>query len=81
MFARCTSLENITIPISVTSIEDAAFDKALSTIYFRGTTKEWETIQKATARLGGPYIYLWNDDDKDYTIHCTDGDIVKADDI
>ena len=45
-FAHCTSLSNITIPNSVTRIENYAFYgcKNLSDIYYIGTQEEWNKI-------------------------------------
>ena len=45
-FAHCTSLTNITIPNSVTRIENYAFYgcKNLSDIYYIGTQQEWNKI-------------------------------------
>ena len=45
-FAHCTSLSNITIPNSVTRIENYAFYgcKNLSDIYYIGTQQEWNKI-------------------------------------
>ena len=47
MFSNCTSLTNITIPDSVTSIEYCAFYgcSSLNKIYYKGTAEEWDKIE------------------------------------
>ena len=46
MFFNCKSLTDITIPNSVTSIEDWAFYycDSLTAIYYMGTESEWNAI-------------------------------------
>ena len=46
MFIDCPALESITIPSSVTSIENQAFDccGALKAVYFLGTKEQWSKI-------------------------------------
>ena len=47
-FGYCSGLTEITIPDSVTSIGESAFTQCgkLSTIYFRGTGAQWDSIPK-----------------------------------
>lgn len=60
----------ITIPDSVTSIGDFAFDgcTGFTSITFNGTMAQWNAIEKGQYWAGYP---------GNYTIHCTDGDISK----
>lgn len=71
-FSLCIGLSGITIPSSVTRIGSGAFCgcSSLTDITYNGTKAEWHAIDK-----GGS----WNIDTGDYTVHCTDGDIAKAD--
>lgn len=64
------NLTSIIIPDSVDYICDFAFFycKNLSDITFNGTKEQWNAIKKGES---------WNERTGDYTIHCTDGDIVK----
>ena len=57
-------LKSITIPDSVMSIGEYAFD-SYKNINYDGTKAQWEQISKASS---------WNDYES-CTIHCTDGDI------
>lgn len=69
-FGGCVSLTKITIPKGVTSIGKNAFDRCrnLNTIFFGGTTEEWEALN-AGALSYNPYIV---------TIVCADGTISVA---
>ncbi len=94
-FGYCTILTSITIPSSVTSIGDNTFNgclgltditfsnrvanigvcafyycSGLTRINYNGTKAEWKAIEKGSA---------WNSFTGNYTVHCTDGDIAKAD--
>ena len=70
-FFSCTRLINITIPDSVTDIGQYAFWNctSLTNITYQGTKAQWDTISKG---------FHWNDSTGNYTVHCTDGDIVKS---
>ncbi len=58
------------IPDSVMSIGGSVFShcESLTSITDQGTTDEWNAIAKERK---------WNADTPAYTIHCTDGDIIK----
>ena len=69
----CLKLESITIPNSVINIENYAFRDCttLTNINFSGNKTQWSEIVKGTD---------WNRDTGNYVVHCSDGDILKADD-
>lgn len=66
-FFCCSNLTSITIPNSVTSIGENAFNgcNSLTRIIFNGTKEEWHAIRKEKD---------WDEDTGEYTVHCTDGD-------
>ncbi len=70
-FYRCTELTIITIDSGVSIIDQWSFNSCsnLKDIYYNGTKAEWSKITKR---------YLWNEDTGEYTVHCTDGDLTKA---
>lgn len=43
-FSGCTGLMSITIPDSVTTIYDGAFNNSLKDVYYTGTREEWEAL-------------------------------------
>ncbi len=69
-FSYCDGLTSVTIPDSVTSIEQYAFWSCtkLTDIRFKGTVKEWQTIEKDR---------WWDLFTGDYTVTCTDGTVDK----
>ena len=71
-FRGCSGLTSITIPDSVTSIRKFAFYdcSGLTIINFQGTKAQWQAIDKED---------LWDFWSGEYTVHCTDGTISKAD--
>ena len=70
-FYNCTKLTSVTIGNSVTSIGSYAFYYCteLTSIKFNGTKAQWNAIDKD---------YGWNYNTGNYVVHCTDGDISKA---
>ena len=66
----CTGIKTITIGANVTGIPARAFEgcSGLTDIYYQGTKAQWNAIDKGAN---------WNLNTGSYTIHCTDGDIVK----
>lgn len=68
-FCGCISLTSIEIPNSVTSIGSIIADCFSMTITFDGTKEQWNAIEKSIS---------WDTQMEHYTIHCTDGDIVRA---
>ena len=71
VFDGCENLTSITLPDSLTSIDRYTFWGCdnLSDITFNGTTGQWNAIAQAN---WDRYI------SEDYTVHCTDGDIIKS---
>ena len=69
-FSGCSCLTSVTIPNSVTSIGNWAFQycSVLTSINYKGTKAQWSAISKGS---------MWNYETGKYTIHCTDGDIAK----
>ena len=69
-FAYQAGLRSISIPSSVESIDREAFKDcfSISSVYYSGTKTQW------TALATRDYF---SHSEQNYTIHCTDGDIVK----
>ena len=70
-FEDCGSLTSIIIPNSVTSIGTWVFVgcRSLKDINFEGTKAQWKAIEKDGS---------WDSNTRDYTVHCTDGDLSKS---
>lgn len=73
-FNNYFELKNINVPNSVTTIEDFAFEDCnnLININYDGTVEQWFDIEK--------HIY-WKANTGDFTVHCTDGDIDKRENV
>lgn len=69
-FSCCTTLTSITIPDSVTSIEEGAFlgCTSLTSIKFNGTKAQWNAISKGDD---------WKAGTSGITVYCTDGNITE----
>ena len=69
-FWKCTALESIALPATVTSIGDSAFEDCtpLATVYYAGTKEQWAAVTIGTdnAPLSSA------------TIRCSDGDITPS---
>lgn len=69
-YLDCKTLTSISIPKSVVSIGQNAFEDCinLTNIIYKGTKTEWHAISKG---------FSWNSNTGEFTIHCTDGDLDK----
>ena len=69
-FEYCEDITSITLSSNMNKIGSYAFRNcsALTNIHFGGTTEQWEDIKKGT---------YWDNNISTYTVHCSDGDIVK----
>ena len=70
-FAGCFSLTEIKLPAKLGIIDYAVFENctALTSIRYGGTKAQWEKID---------FGYGWDTNTAEYTVHCTDGDLEKA---
>ena len=68
VFSNCISLSTITIPASVKTLGQLAFEQctSLQNIVYQGTKSEWEYITKDAS---------WNQDVPCRVVHCIDGDV------
>ncbi|MDE6676288.1 MAG: leucine-rich repeat domain-containing protein [Clostridia bacterium] len=71
-FYDCSELTSITIEKGVTSIGDYVFRGCgkLTSITYNGKIKAWSAIERNS---------YWKSNTGIFTVHCTDGDIAKAD--
>ena len=69
-FAYCSQLESISIGTSLKMLDMWTFEYCtnLKSIYFSGTIQEWNEIPKDKE---------WNLGMSDYTVYCSNGEIVK----
>ena len=69
-FYACSSMTSVSIPTAVTTFGKSAFnyDSSLTDISYAGTIAQWEAIVKEK---------FWNNNTGAYTVHCSDGDLVK----
>lgn len=66
-FGFCTNLKSITIPVSVTEIQEAAFyESGLTDIYYEGTTEQWAAICTSS------FEYWFGESTSSVIIHCSD---------
>ena len=74
MFESCENLTTITIGVNVESIGSSCFSDcySLKDIYYAGTKAQWNAIKKGS---------WWDSNTGNYTVHCTDGDIAKGEQI
>ena len=70
-FGRCSSLKSVTIGSGLKSIAFYAFNgcNSLTNIFFCGTIEQWQELPKGDG---------WNGEMGNYTVHCTDGDILNV---
>lgn len=68
VFAGCSNLTSITIPSSVTTIDDRAFSSCstLNSITFEGTIQQWNAISKGRS---------WNYNVPATYVQCSDGQV------
>ena len=79
-FTDCYNIQSITIPLNVTLISHSAFmnNYKLSDIYYAGTMKQWcDIIKEESICSQTEELTTWDAYTGDYTIHCTDGNIIK----
>lgn len=70
-FANCEEIESVTLPVTITKIADyiLANSSKLTKITYNGTIAQWNAISKNNE---------WDSEAGGYTVHCTDGDLVKT---
>ena len=80
----CDQLKTLYLPASVTELGPGALHgcTALEDIYFDGTIEQWKQIKKPISipMIGGGQVSMsFMDGAGDFIVHCTDGDLAKAD--
>ena len=67
----CDSLESVELPCVITVIAEELFANCgkLESIRFDGSKDMWQLIEKKDN---------WNEGTSAYTVHCLDGNIIKA---
>ncbi len=70
MFRNCDKLELLTLPGGITEIADRAFEGCpkLVIIEYKGTTAQWESIQKDAP---------WSEGAPTCNVHCSDGGVLE----
>ncbi|MBO5269919.1 MAG: leucine-rich repeat domain-containing protein [Clostridia bacterium] len=72
-FSGCENLQSVTFPNTLKWIASKSFAQCpLVDIYFNGTKAEWDAVPKSSG-----YQREWDDGAYNYTVHCSDGDIVS----
>jgi hypothetical protein len=77
-FAGCGKLKEVTLPAGIEYIDIRTFSDCTSLvdIYFLGTKEQWAAVERDD--LEGEEAELgWNHNTGDYTVHCTDGYVMK----
>jgi hypothetical protein len=69
-FSNCSALQSVIMGTNVKSFDKYAFAfcVALTTIRYKGTMQQWNEISKGD---------LWNSTSYNYTVYCTDGQIIR----
>lgn len=72
LFSGCSNLTELHVPSSVNSLGYQCLRNCnrLTKIAFDGTMEQWKSIRKDSS---------WDSSTGDYTVHCTDGTMSKAD--
>ncbi|MDE7395553.1 MAG: leucine-rich repeat domain-containing protein, partial [Clostridiales bacterium] len=79
-FGDCSKLTSVTIPISIDWFGPGLFRRNydLQDIFYEGTIEQWHAIQRAVGIFDTGEDAAWDALTGDYTVHCSDGDIPKA---
>ena len=81
-FSSCTAMSSIYLPESISFERNAFSSSALTDIYYGGTKAQWEKVYKGgyiTEKIKDKWVYeYWDYWLHSYTVHCTDGNIVKS---
>ena len=76
-FYKCSGLKEITIPSTISSMDTLAFADCdyLFDIYYDGTSYEWVRM------ISGARAWLWDAGTPNYTVHFSDGTMLKKEQI